>query len=117
MGQDQSALRLLRHVLIAGMAAGVPDLSNRQMAVLLSVYTEEPPHTVRGLAARLGLTKPVITRALDRLQALGFVKRKRDPDDGRNVLVQRTVAGAVHLSELAERVAAGEAEVAGNGRR
>lgn len=117
MNNDQAALRLLRHVLVAGMAAGAPDLSNRQMAVLLSIYTEEPPHTVRELAARLGLAKPVITRALDRLEALGLVKRKRDPDDGRNVLVQRTVAGAVHLSEVAERVAVGEIETAGHGRR
>ena len=31
-----------------------PDLTMRQAAILLTVYLEAPPHTVRGLAERLG---------------------------------------------------------------
>ena len=63
------------------------------------------PHGVRQLAESLSAPKPAITRAVDALGELGFVKRKRDPDDRRNVLVQRTVAGSVYLSEFAERIA------------
>lgn len=80
------------------------DLTSRQMSVLLSVYMTEPPHTVRGLASLLNVTKPVITRALDTMGRYGLVKRKRDEADKRSVLVQRTVKGAVYLSELSDRI-------------
>ena len=46
-------------------AQGEPDFTLRQLSILLTVYLEQPPHTVRGLAKKLGVTKPVITRALD----------------------------------------------------
>ena len=49
------------------------DLSARQMAILLTIYLEPPPHTVRGLAKKLGVTKPVITRALDTMGKLDLV--------------------------------------------
>ena len=49
------------------------DLSARQMTVLLTVYLETPPHTVRGLAAKLGVTKPAITRALDTMGRMGLL--------------------------------------------
>lgn len=88
--------------------ADVPDLTMRQMTVLLTVYMTKDPHTVRGLAEKMNVTKPVITRALDTLGQLGYLKRKRDEKDRRNVLIQRTVKGAVYLSELSDRIVAAE---------
>ena len=79
-----------------------PDLSARQITVLLTIYLEPPPHTVRGLAAKLNVTKPVITRALDTMGRLDLLNRKRDPADRRNVLVQRTVKGALFVERLAD---------------
>ena len=81
-----------------------PDLTSRQLAVLLSVYLTEPPHTVRGLAEEIDVGKPVITRAVNSLIEAGFVKRVRDEKDRRNVFIWRTVKGAVYLSELADRI-------------
>ncbi len=83
-----------------------PDLSARQMAVLLTVYLEPPPHTVRGLAAKLGVTKPAITRALDSMGRLGLVTRRRDETDRRNVLVQRTLEGALAVEKLGDSIIA-----------
>lgn len=80
------------------------DLSARQLAILLTVYLETPPHTVRGLAAKLGVTKPVVTRALNALGALNLVERRRDVTDRRNVLVQRTVAGSLYLDRIADTI-------------
>lgn len=80
------------------------ELSPRQLAILLTVYLETPPHTVRGLAEKLQVSKPVITRALDAMSVAGYLKRRRDKQDKRNVLVQRTVAGALYLEKLAEIV-------------
>jgi len=88
-----------------------PDMTTRQLAVFLHVYLAPPPHTVRGLAAALGLSKPVVTRALDSLSRLGYVRRRRDEADRRNVLVQRTVKGAVYLSDFAAGVAAASADL------
>ena len=84
------------------MAGDEPDLSVRQMAILLTIYMDAPPHTVRGLASRLDVTKPVITRALDSMGKLGLVKRRRDDKDKRNVLIQRTVDGSLYIERLAE---------------
>ncbi len=81
-----------------------PDLTSRQLAVLLSVFLTDPPHTVRGLAAKLQVGKPVITRAVNSLIKFDFVKRVRDENDRRSVMIQRTVRGAVYLSELADRI-------------
>lgn len=100
----QQALGLWLAVTLDQVRAEQPDLSARQLAILLIVYLEPPPHTVRGLARRLGVTKPVITRALDALGQLGFLRRKRDDKDRRNVLVSRTVAGSLFLDDLAEIV-------------
>ncbi|MBS7543347.1 MarR family transcriptional regulator [Ancylobacter oerskovii] len=104
------ALRLLHELALAQVRDQVreaaPDLSQRQLAILLSVYLESPPHTVRGLAARLGVSKPVITRALDTMGAQKLVSRRRDEADRRNVIVQRTVEGALYLEKLGDLVVA-----------
>ncbi len=105
LDQD-SALDLWRDTLVAGVRDAGPDLSARQMAILLTVYTTPPPHTVRGLAAGLAISKPAVTRALDRLGALGYVRRAREEADRRSVLVQRTVLGALFLSAFADLIAA-----------
>ena len=49
--------------LISYVRSGQPDLTNRQMALMLLVYLSPGPHTVSGLAHLLGVSKPVITRA------------------------------------------------------
>lgn len=100
------ALALWRNTLVGSVRADGPDLSARQMAILLIVYGEAPPHTVRGLAAKLDISKPAITRALDMMGRLDFIRRKRDEADGRNVLVQRTIKGSVFLSEFADLIRA-----------
>jgi len=99
------ALELWHNVALALVQAGEDDLSPRQMAILLTIYLETPPHTVRGLAAKLGVTKPVITRALDTMGQKGLVNRKRDEADRRNVIIQRTVSGALYLEQLGDLIA------------
>ena len=81
-----------------------PDLSPRQMSILLTIYLEAPPHTVRQLAKKLAVTKPVITRALNAMGKFDLLSRRRDERDRRNVLVQRTVKGALYLERLADRI-------------
>ena len=82
-----------------------PDLSTRQMAILLTVYLEPGPHGVRGLSDGLLISKPATSRALDRLGDLGLIRRVRDIQDRRNVMIERTVAGSVFLSDFADLIA------------
>jgi DNA-binding MarR family transcriptional regulator len=97
-------LNIWRRATVEGVRRDSPDLSARQMALLLTVYLTPPPHTVRGLAAVMAVSKPVVSRALDRLGQLGLTRRKIDAKDRRNVLVQRTVKGSVYLSEFGDIV-------------
>ncbi len=99
-----TALHLWQTVLVNTVRDDRPDLSMRQMALLLTVYTTSPPHTVRGLAKTLNISKPAVTRALDRLCGIDLARRKRDDADRRNVLIQRTVKGSVYLTELGELI-------------
>ena len=104
--RPSQALRLWQQVALSAVRDDVPDLTVRQTAILLTIYLDPPPHTVRGLAARLNVTKPVITRALDTMGALKLVSRHRDEVDKRNVLVKRTVQGALHVERFGDDIIA-----------
>ncbi len=90
---------ILRDTIVSLVRRDGVDLSARQLGVFLTCYLNEGGHTVRGLAYELNVSKPAITRALDRLTELDYVRRKVDPSDRRSVLVQRTVKGAAFLRE------------------
>jgi DNA-binding MarR family transcriptional regulator len=108
--RDQmDALDLWRRVTVTTVRSDAPDLTARQMAVLMTVRLQPAPHTVRGLAAALNVGKPAITRALDTLSRLGFVQRRRDPKDGRNVFVEGTERGDAFLDQLSRTIVADEA--------
>ncbi len=109
---DIQALDLWRRATITSVRRDAPDLTARQMAMLLAVYLTEPPHTVRGLADLLRVSKPAVTRAVDRLSDLELVRRKIDDGDRRSVLIQRTVRGSVFLREFAELIVGAAHEIA-----
>jgi DNA-binding MarR family transcriptional regulator len=94
-------LHILKDTLAASVASDGPDFTARQLTVFLKVYLEPgTEHTVRGLAADLNVSKPAITRALDRLAEFDFTKREKDPKDARSVIVRRTPKGSAYLGTL-----------------
>ena len=93
-------VNILRDTVVALVRRDGPDLSARQLGVFLTCYLQDGAHTVRGLAADLNVSKPAITRALDRLGELDLARRKVDPMDRRSVLVQRTLKGQAFLRDL-----------------
>ncbi|MEG3616844.1 MarR family transcriptional regulator [Magnetovibrio sp. PR-2] len=103
---ELDALDLWRRAIVNSVRLDAPDLTARQMALLLTVYLTPPPHTVRGLADTLKVSKPAITRAIDRLGDMELVRRKVDEQDRRSVLIQRTVRGSVFLREYGELIVA-----------
>jgi len=109
---ELKALDIWRRAIVESVRLDAPDLSARQMSLLLTVYLTQAPHTVRGLAELLKVSKPAITRAVNRLSELELVRRKPDPADKRSVLIQRTVRGSVFLREFGELIVAAAQEEA-----
>ena len=101
---SERALKSWMHTLISYVRSGQPDLTNRQMALMMLVYLTPGPHTVRGLANMLGVSKPVITRALNTLGTLGYLRRVRDEADRRNVFVARTNSGQEFLDSFERNI-------------
>ena len=97
-------LKLLHALAHARVTDGEPDLSH--LAVLLTLSLEMPPHTGRGLAAKRGVTKPVISRALNTMGRRELLGGCRDGADRRNGMIQRTVAGARSVERLGDLLAA-----------
>ena len=100
MEATENLVNVLRDTIVSLVRQDGPDLSARQFGVFLTCYLENDSQTVRGLAATLDVSKPVISRALDRLADFDLVRRKADPTDRRSVLVQRTPAGTSYLKDI-----------------
>jgi len=95
------------------------DLTDRQRAVMLVVYTDNPPsgHTVRGLASTLRVERPAITRALNRLTEFDLIQRQTDPLDGRSIVVAKTPAGTRYMRSLRTVLVSAEKEMVKHVRR
>ncbi len=97
---DENLPEILRDTILALVQQPGPDLTARQLAALLVCYLEDGPHTVRGLAKRMGVPKPAITRALDRLEQFDLTERRPDPSDRRSILIARTAGGHAYMEAL-----------------
>ena len=94
-----------RTITSEALGPGRVDLTNRQTAILLTIHTEPGPHTVRALAARHGIGKPAVSRALDTLGEAGLIQRVPDPADRRSVLAEPTTEGAALIADMSAAIA------------
>lgn len=76
------------------------DLTARQLTAFLSVYMDEQTHTVSTLAELLHISRPGVTRIMDRLVQFDLVAREEDREDRRRVLVRRTSRGVQFFREV-----------------
>ncbi len=65
----------------------------------------------RAFAQAVGISRPTATGVVTTLEARGFVRRKKDPSDGRMVLVSLTPAGRRKIEQLFPRFNAEEVAV------
>jgi DNA-binding MarR family transcriptional regulator len=98
--KDDPQVTILNNTVCRLVRRDKPDLSARQLAIFLTCYLDLQTQTVRGLSDYLYLSRPAITRALDRLAQFELVRRKPDPLDRRSVVIQRTAAGNAFMREL-----------------
>ena len=72
--------------------AGFGDLTRAQIRLLAGIDDDEGSRLVV-LAERARIAKQTATALVDRLAAAGYVRRERDPEDGRARLVRLTDRG------------------------
>lgn len=81
-------------------------ITHPQYLVLLALWQDDAAgttSTVGDLAARLHLDAGTLSPLLKRLETLGYVRRSRSPDDGRQVRVTLTPEGRTRRRD-AERI-------------
>ena len=69
-------------------------LTYPQYLVMLVLWEKEP-QTVGSLDARLYLDSGTLTPLLKRMEAAGLVRRTRDPEDERRVVIELTESGKI----------------------
>jgi DNA-binding MarR family transcriptional regulator len=79
------------------------DAPPRRLATVLRHLEREGPLTSSELAAREGMRPQSMAETVKELEALGFVQKTGDPDDGRRLLVSVTAAGRRRLAETRKR--------------
>ncbi len=109
---NKEALLLWQRVLMENVRDDLPDLSQRQLVILLTITTQKGPHTVRGLAASMNIGKPAVVRAIDSLSRYKLAERMRDPKDRRNLHITPTINGVKMIADFSERVLQSLGEVA-----
>ena len=79
------------------------DLTHADWQVLCSLRLRLPEHrsSPGELAADLELSSGAMTSRLDRLEEAGYIRRLRDPEDRRGVVVELTEAGERRWDEAA----------------
>ena len=89
-------------------------LDRRTHRVLGRLRYQGPPYRLSAgqLAEGMGLSSGAMTNRLDRLEAVGLVRRLPDPDDRRGVLVEPTEAGHAAWDRATDTQARREALIA-----
>ncbi len=96
------AIALIRGTMLELVRRDGRDLTARQLTTLLTVYLENETLSVSRVATLLNISRPGVTRILDRLVDADLVSRAEDASDRRRVLVRRTRAGSKFVRELIE---------------
>ena len=104
---DYEALAVFRHALrqfldFSQDAARQAGLAPQQHQALLAIkgYPGRDEVTVKELAERLLLRHHSAVELIDRLEGLGLLRRKPDPEDGRRVRVALTAKAERRLADL-----------------
>lgn len=97
-----SALDSLHGALVKSFEAGEPLLTMRELTILLHLRLRRDLSTCE-LSDALSVPKPAITRAVDALETIGLVHRKRNPDDMRFVRMTLSESGRLYLERFERR--------------
>ena len=109
LGRELATKSLFFHTLVANRV-GLNATDTRCLDIL--VRSGSVPMTAGSLTEATGLTTGAITGILDRLEKAGFLKRLKDANDRRKVLIELTSEGMAKLGPLYDGLGAGMEELA-----
>lgn len=89
LGRQLSTATILFHSAVADQL-GLNPTDHKCMGIL----AETGPIAAGELAGITGLTTGAITGVIDRLEQVGFVRREKDPNDRRRIIIQPLVEKA-----------------------
>jgi len=92
--------KLLRSTEVAARAAGLTP-NQHQLLLGIAGFVDQPYATVTELAEFLQLKHHSVVELIDRAEALGFVRRRQNPNNRREVHVSLTAEGVKKLKALA----------------
>lgn len=95
-------LQTIRERLAARLAVTPPQFK----IIMALVRSEVPAMTATALATRLGVSMPFIATETAKLERLGLLNRRRNPEDARSVLIELSQAGRKRVQEAAPLVRA-----------
>jgi DNA-binding MarR family transcriptional regulator len=91
------ARKLIR--MVGSLKTHEHEITMRQIGAL-GVIVENPGCSVRELAAKLGVNRPAMSRALSGLKQMGFVQKTKSKKDRRLVSAQATAKGRAFVERL-----------------
>ena len=83
-------------------AHGITEINPAQGRILFALWQEDGI-SIHALARRTALGKSTLTSMLDRLERLGFIRRERDAQDRRKILIWRTEKDRAYQAAYARR--------------
>jgi DNA-binding MarR family transcriptional regulator len=102
LSRELSAATVMFHSQVAGRVG----LSATDHKCLDLAVRADGPLTAGQIAERSGLSTGAVTGVIDRLERAGYVRRVRDPDDRRKVLVEVSRANLAKYGDAFEGVSA-----------
>lgn len=69
---------------------GIRDLTRAQATLLINLFQEKRPLTSKQIAELMELSEVTVGRFVHALERGGWIRRQRDPDDGRAILITPT---------------------------
>lgn len=86
--------------IIKNSASSHYALTVRQLAILSLVYDQAVEASVDYYSKTLNLSKPAVTKAINRLEELKLLKRKPNIQDGRKVIITSTPTGFNYIHQI-----------------
>jgi len=109
LSRELSAATVLFHSQVAGRVG----LSATDHKCLDLAVSADRPLTAGQIADRSGLSTGAVTGVIDRLERAGYVRRVRDPDDRRKVLVEVSRANLTKYGDAFEGIGSALGEMLG----
>lgn len=86
--------------IIKNSASSHYALTVRQLAILSILYDQAVEASIDYYSKTLKLSKPAVTKAINRLEELKLVKRKPNIQDGRKVIITPTPTGFKYIHQI-----------------